>query len=273
VKEMDNMFQSATSFKQGLCGRSWVYTKASKREMFTYSPGRISRTVCVGGGGPGERELIMRTTKKVISSSKCAKCGKFKRSGKVSCCAPGGAWYKNCGSSANARVDHNWAEGVDACKPTQKESTPKVIVSSTCAKCGTVGKSRRQSCCGRGGSWFRDCGSAGNKKVGHTWFEGIKACKAKNKNKAQSKRAIGEESADSSDGAVEAIVTTAKKFAFTSGTPITKPVPTSKANPSPKIDMTAPARASAKAPIAASGCGQMCFHIKLLLTIAIALFL
>jgi len=190
VKEMDNMFQSATSFKQGLCGRSWVYTKASKREMFTYSPGRISRTVCVGGGGPGERELIMRTTKKVISSSKCAKCGKFKRSGKVSCCAPGGAWFKNCGGAGNARVDHNWSEGIDACK--KEESTPKIMGTSVCPKCGTVGKSRRSSCCGRGGSWFRDCGSAGNKKRGHTWSAGIRACKTRGKKVAWSKKAVGE---------------------------------------------------------------------------------
>jgi len=270
VMDMDNMFQSAISFKHSLCGKNWVRSRASRRDMFSFSSGSVSKRVC---NPILDRELIVHVTKPA-TTSQCTKCGKFKKSGKVSCCAPGGAWYKNCGSSANSRVDHNWAEGIDACKPTQKETTPKVIVSSTCAKCGTVGKSRRLSCCGRGGSWFRDCGSAGNKKVSHTWFQGIKACKAQNKikNKA-AKRAIGEESADSSDGAVEAIVTTAKKFAFTSGTPITKPVPTSKANPSPKIDMTAPARASAKAPIAASGCGQMCFHIKLLLTIAIALFL
>merc|ERR1712032_1264484 len=208
VMDMDNMFQSAISFKHALCGKNWVRSRASKRDMFSFSSGSVSKRVC---NPILDRELIVHVTKPA-TTSQCTKCGKFKRSG-------------------------------------------------------------RQSCCGLGGSWFRDCGSAGNKKVGHTWFEGIKACKAKNKNKAQSKRAIGEESADSSDGAVEAIVTTAKKFAFTSGTPITKPVPTLKANPSLKIDMTAPARASAKTPIAASGCGQMCFHIKLLLTIAIALFL
>ena len=33
------------------------------------------------------------------------------------------------------------------------------------------------SCCGRGGSWFRNCGSDGNAKLHYTWSEGIHACK------------------------------------------------------------------------------------------------
>jgi len=34
------------------------------------------------------------------------------------------------------------------------------------------------SCCGRGGSWFKNCGRAGNTKFQHTWYEGIQACKS-----------------------------------------------------------------------------------------------
>ena len=48
--------------------------------------------------------------------SVCAKCGRFGKSGRVSCCATGGAWYKNCGGAANKNVDHRWFEGVEACK-------------------------------------------------------------------------------------------------------------------------------------------------------------
>merc|ERR1712032_1731991 len=58
-----------------------------------------------------------------------------------------------------------------------KPAAVTTAASNTCAVCGPVKKSRKKSCCGRGGSWFRNCGSAGNKKFGHTWFEGIQVCK------------------------------------------------------------------------------------------------
>ena len=54
-----------------------------------------------------------------------------------------------------------------------------ITIGSTCSKCGTIKKSGKSSCCGRGGSWFRDCGSGGNSKFGHTWSEGIRACKVR----------------------------------------------------------------------------------------------
>ena len=46
-----------------------------------------------------------------------------------------------------------------------------------CSKCGTIPKSGKMSCCARGGSWFKNCGGAGNTKLQHTWYEGIQACK------------------------------------------------------------------------------------------------
>ena len=57
--------------------------------------------------------------------------------------------------------------------------TPAVVTTimhSVCRKCGTIGKSNKVSCCARGGSWFKDCGSAANVKLRHTWHEGIQAC-------------------------------------------------------------------------------------------------
>ena len=45
----------------------------------------------------------------------CFKCG-TKKSGKLSCCAPGGAWFKKCGDAGESNFDHTWAEGVQACK-------------------------------------------------------------------------------------------------------------------------------------------------------------
>ena len=51
-------------------------------------------------------------------------------------------------------------------------------ISPACLKCGTIKKSGKASCCGRGGSWFENCGGAANVKHDHTWYEGIRVCKA-----------------------------------------------------------------------------------------------
>ena len=50
--------------------------------------------------------------------SGCPKCGTLKKSGKRSCCAPGAAWFSNCGGSGDAKFDHTWTEGIQACKGT-----------------------------------------------------------------------------------------------------------------------------------------------------------
>ena len=49
--------------------------------------------------------------------------------------------------------------------------------SSTCSECGTIAKSGKISCCGRGGSWFGQCGGVGNESFAHSWYEGIRTCK------------------------------------------------------------------------------------------------
>ena len=135
---MDDMFFNAASFNQKLCGSAWVRSKASKKGMFSDSPGSISWRVCKSTTTQGtrqyvsrrpitERELIVRTP---ISTSvntpsitptigiplACPKCGTFRKSGRVSCCAPGGSWFKTCGGVVNKNVDHRWSEGVKSCK-------------------------------------------------------------------------------------------------------------------------------------------------------------
>ena len=57
-------------------------------------------------------------------------------------------------------------------------------VSSACPKCGITTKSGKISCCGRGGSWFGDCGSGGDTKFGHTWYDGLQSCRAWSESKA-----------------------------------------------------------------------------------------
>ena len=132
------MFSFASSFKQKLCGAAWVRSKASKANMFLGSFGSISRTVCASATTQGtrqyisrrpitERELIGRTpstasvsTPVIIATNThataCPRCGTFRKSGRVSCCAPGGAWFKNCGGIINKNGGHRWAEGLEACK-------------------------------------------------------------------------------------------------------------------------------------------------------------
>ena len=53
------------------------------------------------------------------------------------------------------------------------------VAYTVCPKCGTLEKSGKASCCGRGGSWFGHCESAGSAQLGHTWLEGIEACKTR----------------------------------------------------------------------------------------------
>ena len=57
--------------------------------------------------------------------SRCTKCVTTKKSGKLSCCARGGSWFKKCGDAGDTQFDHTWAEGIQACK---------VFATSTSAK-------------------------------------------------------------------------------------------------------------------------------------------
>ena len=63
---------------------------------------------------PGSDPLAQRTPD--TTSPLCLKCGNIKKSGKRSCCARGGAWFKNCGDAGNAEFEHTWIEGIQACK-------------------------------------------------------------------------------------------------------------------------------------------------------------
>ena len=143
VTSMDYMFWDAVSFKHKLCGDAWLLSNANKRGIFTGSPGSISGTVCTAVSTPTattrdrrqyatrrplpDRELVVHTpitasvstptiTAANANTMTCPKCGTFEKSGRVSCCAPGGAWFKNCGGTGNINVEHKWIEGVEACK-------------------------------------------------------------------------------------------------------------------------------------------------------------
>ena len=61
--------------------------------------------------------------------------------------------------------------------PTPAVATTSIIF--ICPECGIIQKSGKLSCCGRGGSWFGNCGSVGEANLDHTWHEGIQACKTR----------------------------------------------------------------------------------------------
>ena len=149
VKNMRLMFFGAASFAQTLCGTAWVNAKASKTNMFVGSPGSIS-SVCAS------------------SSAVCAACAPHRASGEPSCCAPGGAWFQNCGKQGDPRFDHTWDEGIKACEST-----------TVCATCVPHRASGKPSCCAPGGSWYQNCGKQGDTGFDHTWDEGMKACASK----------------------------------------------------------------------------------------------
>ena len=52
------------------------------------------------------------TTFREIKLVACPNCGT--KDGKLSCCAPGGSWFRKCGNGD--KFDHTWFEGVQACK-------------------------------------------------------------------------------------------------------------------------------------------------------------
>ena len=143
VQDMSRMFLSAKLFTQTLCGDAWVQSQAKKDRMFEGSPGGISQQACMSGKHTldtmeitqrqvsrrpnPERELITGTpagTPSIIPTianrRTCPKCGTFGKSGRVSCCAPGGAWYNNCGGSGNRNAEYRWFEGMEACERKSK---------------------------------------------------------------------------------------------------------------------------------------------------------
>ena len=63
-----------------------------------------------------EPTTITASVPLAITSGECPRCSRSKKSGKRSCCARGGAWFKSCGDTGDMSFDHSWAEGIQACK-------------------------------------------------------------------------------------------------------------------------------------------------------------
>ena len=62
--------------------------------------------------------LLALPPSKTIDSF-CSTCGTFQKTGKVSCCAPGGSWFQKCGAVGHSTFDHTWADGIRACNSVE----------------------------------------------------------------------------------------------------------------------------------------------------------
>ena len=62
-------------------------------------------------------DVLLTTSASAASNEheRCPMCGMAKKSGKLSCCARGGAWFQTCGDVGNKQFEHTWVEGVQAC--------------------------------------------------------------------------------------------------------------------------------------------------------------
>ena len=63
----------------------------------------------------------------MTDSAVCSKCATIKKSGKLSCCANGGAWFKNCGDPGHPDFDHTWFEGIQVCKDSNSKAQSQVM--------------------------------------------------------------------------------------------------------------------------------------------------
>ena len=93
-----------------------VITPPNKLAVMT---DRVSLTYDTGAANSEAITTSASTKTLGITSSNemiCPKCGTFEESGRVRCCAPGGAWHKNCGGAGNRNADHTWFDGVEACR-------------------------------------------------------------------------------------------------------------------------------------------------------------
>ena len=105
----DNNHERTCLLNQCLLVSTWTITPSAKSNTMLPS---LTTTLSSTSQSYQHYDLRIRKAKERMP---CPKCGVFKKTGQVSCCAPGGAWFLNCGSGGNANVDHSWLDGRQAC--------------------------------------------------------------------------------------------------------------------------------------------------------------
>ena len=68
--------------------------------------------------GHAHHDLRMAKIQKIMA---CERCGTFKKSGKASCCAPGGSWYDKCGVVGDPSAQYTWFDGIKTCKKIKRK--------------------------------------------------------------------------------------------------------------------------------------------------------
>merc|ERR1712032_859254 len=76
-------------------------------------------------------------------SSVCPKCGIAAKSGKISCCGNGGSWFGKCGSARNAKFDHTFYEGIEACA-SREPVTRDIFIRNTVKPISWASNTTRQ---------------------------------------------------------------------------------------------------------------------------------
>ena len=71
-------------------------------------------------------------------SSACPTCGTVAKSGKKSCCGPGGSWFRRCGNAGNAQLRHTWHEGILVCKTRAQSKTAMELQVKAAQQGGSV---------------------------------------------------------------------------------------------------------------------------------------
>ena len=66
---------------------------------------------------PTSKFLSHSTT---ICCSGCGRCG-YDSKGQLTCCGKGGSWRGKCGPPGNAKFEHTWNDGFEACAATVKK--------------------------------------------------------------------------------------------------------------------------------------------------------
>ena len=73
-------------------------------------------------------------------------------------------------------VQHITHSSTETTAVVSTETTAATTAESGCPKCGTLLKTGKSSCCGRGGAWAGKCADEVSDDFDHTWIEGIKMC-------------------------------------------------------------------------------------------------
>ena len=97
----------------------------------------VSVVLCTHARTPAEPPTTTSLSE-ASSSKKCPKCGTTKKSGKHSCCARGGSWFKKCGDGDDTKFDHTWVEGMQACKDYLSSVSVKTLPQNAIRHVGLI---------------------------------------------------------------------------------------------------------------------------------------